>query len=88
MYTSRGFHRVKGEDPPDWNTFVSFSSSPDLSDLRGALVLSRDEIANYGHQRDDLILECTYDNQKCNMRYPFYNLILVYSSIIIINFLT
>ena len=84
MYRSRGFHRVKGGDPPDWNTFVSFSSSPDLSDLRDALVLSKDEIANYGHQRDDLILQCTYDGQKCNMRYTLKKIILVCLSYILI----
>ena len=67
-YKSRGFHRVKGEQPPDWNAFLSFSSSPDLSDLRDVLVLSKDEISKYGHQRDDLILQCTYNEQICNMR--------------------
>ena len=70
-YQSRGFHRVKGEDPPDWNTFVSFSSSPDFSDLRDVLVLDSEEIAKYGHQKENLILQCTYNEQKCNIRYTF-----------------
>ena len=68
-YQSRGFHRVKGEDPPDWNSFLSFSSKPDFSDLRDVLKLDRDEIAEYGHQKEDLILQCTYNDQQCNMRY-------------------
>ena len=69
IYQNRGFHRVKGEDPPDWNTFVSFSSRPDFSDLRDVLVLSSDEIAEYGHQVEDLILQCTYNEQNCHLRY-------------------
>ena len=69
VYRSRGFHRVKGEHPPDWNTFVSFSSSPDFSDLRDVLVLSSDEIAEYSHQKEDLILQCTFDEQECDLRY-------------------
>ena len=72
IYMERGFHRVKGEDPPDWNTFVSFSSRPDFSDLRDVLVLRSDEIAEYGHQAEDLILQCTYNEQTCHLRYTFY----------------
>ncbi|XP_072025218.1 uncharacterized protein [Amphiura filiformis] len=66
-YKSRGFHRVKGEDPPDWNTFVSFSSTADFSDLEDVLQLTGDEIAKYGHQDEDLILQCTYNEQECNI---------------------
>ncbi|XP_072029321.1 uncharacterized protein [Amphiura filiformis] len=64
-YKSRGFHRVKGENPPDWNTFVSFSSTADFSDLEDVLQLTGDEIAKYGHQGEDLILQCTYNEQQC-----------------------
>ena len=69
VYQSRGFHRVKGEHPPDWNTFVSFSSSADFSDLRDVLVLNSDEIAEYSHQKEDLILQCTFNEQECDLRY-------------------
>ena len=72
VYRSRGFHRVKGEHPPDWNTFVSFSSSPDFSDLRDVFALSSEEIADYGHQEEDFILQCTYNELNCrNVRYTF-----------------
>ena len=88
---------MKGDDPPDWYNFVSFSSSPDLSDLRDVLVLSKDEIAKYGLQRDDLILQCTYNEQMCNMRYTsripfsfnlrFKNVLLLLLLLFLITFL-
>ncbi len=68
VYQRREFDRVKGDDPPDWNTFISFSSTADFKELKDVLLLDGDEIAEHGHQRDDLILQCTYNEQKCNMR--------------------
>ncbi|XP_072016191.1 uncharacterized protein [Amphiura filiformis] len=70
-YQSRGFGRVKGDNPPDWNTFISFSSTADFSDLHDVLLLTGDEIANYGHQEEDLILQCTYNEQQCNITSKF-----------------
>ena len=72
IYQRRGFERVKGEDPPDWNSFISFSSTADFRELKDVLLLDGDEIAEYGHQRDDLILQCTYNQQKCNIRSVLY----------------
>ncbi|XP_038077374.1 low-density lipoprotein receptor-related protein 2-like [Patiria miniata] len=61
------FGRVKGDYPPDWNGFVTFSSTPDYSDLVGVAKMSKDEVSRYGHQKDDFILQCTYEQRKCNM---------------------
>ena len=68
IFKERGFHRVKGEEPPDWNTFVSFSSRPDFSDLSDVFILQDPEIEEYGHQVDEMILQCTYNEQECNRR--------------------
>ena len=67
-YKKRGFQRVKGENPPDWNSFLSFSSRPDFSDLADVLILDDEEIAEYGHQMDDMILQCTFNELECNTR--------------------
>ncbi|XP_038078960.1 uncharacterized protein LOC119746217 [Patiria miniata] len=61
------FGRVKGDNPPDWNGFATFSSTPDYSDLVGVARLSKDEVSRYGHQKEDFILQCTYEQRKCNM---------------------
>ncbi|XP_072051436.1 uncharacterized protein [Amphiura filiformis] len=66
VYQPHVFHRVKGEIPPDWNSFLSFSSTADFSDLNDVLGLTADEIVRYGHQTEDLILECTYNEQNCS----------------------
>ena len=68
VYKKRGFHRVKGQDPPDWNAFLSFSSRPDFSDLADVLILDDEEIAKFGHLDDGLILQCTFNEQNCNIR--------------------
>ncbi|XP_070564444.1 uncharacterized protein [Ptychodera flava] len=61
-----GFDRVRREDPPDWNGFVTFSSTPDFSDLKQVLQLSAEEIKEYGHQAEDFILQCSYNERPCN----------------------
>nr|XP_006818286.1 PREDICTED: uncharacterized protein LOC102801560 [Saccoglossus kowalevskii] len=70
-YRDNGFDRVKGEDPPDWLGFMTFSSSPDFSDIRSVLKLTPEEIYNYGHQLNDFILQCSFDQQPCNMSEDF-----------------
>ncbi|XP_070554900.1 degenerin unc-8-like [Ptychodera flava] len=66
-YKDNGFSGVvKGEVPPDWYGFKTFSSTPDYSDLRRVLKLTREEIAIYGHQAEDFILQCTYDEKSCS----------------------
>ncbi|XP_077997548.1 uncharacterized protein LOC144450729 isoform X2 [Glandiceps talaboti] len=63
-----GFERVKSEIPPDWYGFMTFSSTPDFSDLQRILKLSRKEILSYGHQPKDFILQCTFDQKSCSYR--------------------
>ncbi|XP_070563558.1 uncharacterized protein [Ptychodera flava] len=65
-FTDPGFTRVKREKPPDLNGFVTFSSTPDFSDVRRVLKLTADEIEEYGHQAKDFILQCTFGGIPCN----------------------
>ncbi|XP_038045203.1 uncharacterized protein LOC119719784 isoform X2 [Patiria miniata] len=66
-YRWRPFDRVKGEDPPDWNSFVTYSATPDYSDLVEVPKLSKDEVHQFGHQKEDFILQCSYEETKCNL---------------------
>ena len=68
VHRGQPFDRVKGEEPPDWNGFLTFSATPDYSDLVDVPKLSRDEVDRFGHQKEDFILQCSYDQKKCDMR--------------------
>ncbi|XP_077864942.1 degenerin-like protein unc-105 [Saccoglossus kowalevskii] len=70
-YHDHQFGRVKSEDPPDWPGFITYSSTPDYSDLENVLKLRADEIAELGHQLEDFVLECSYDEQVCNWEKDF-----------------
>ncbi|XP_077867669.1 uncharacterized protein LOC144357001 [Saccoglossus kowalevskii] len=59
--------RVVSEDPADWHGFFAYSTSPDYSDLENVVKLTEDDISKYGHQLNDFILECTFDESACNM---------------------
>ncbi|XP_077982690.1 uncharacterized protein LOC144437595 [Glandiceps talaboti] len=74
-YKKYGFERVLTESPPDWQGFLTFSSSPDYSDLRNVLKLSKEELAKYGHQAEDMILQCSFEDIACNASdfYVFQN---------------
>ncbi|XP_070537630.1 uncharacterized protein [Ptychodera flava] len=65
------YDRVKGEDPPDWMRFKTFSSSPDYLELDKILKLSADEIGRLGHQAEDFILQCSYAGEACDPRNDF-----------------
>ncbi|XP_077862884.1 uncharacterized protein LOC144345072, partial [Saccoglossus kowalevskii] len=67
-YRDHGFGRVKSENPPDWKGFLTFSSAPDLSDLRDVIKLSAKEMSVYGHQAEDFIIQCSFDEKKCTHR--------------------
>ncbi|XP_077869752.1 uncharacterized protein LOC144361814, partial [Saccoglossus kowalevskii] len=67
IYRDSLFNRVKGEDPPDWARFKTFSKTPDHSDLREVLKLTEAEISAYGHQIDDFILQCTFTSEECKL---------------------
>nr|XP_002730426.1 PREDICTED: uncharacterized protein LOC100377451 [Saccoglossus kowalevskii] len=65
IYQDSLFYRVKGEDPPDWTRFKTFSSTPDHSDLAQVLKLTEAEMSAHGHQIEDFILQCTFASEKC-----------------------
>ncbi|XP_077865309.1 uncharacterized protein LOC144351913 [Saccoglossus kowalevskii] len=65
FYQDSLFYRVKGEDPPDWSRFKTFSSTPDHSDLRQVLKLTEVEMSARAHQIEDFILQCTFASEKC-----------------------
>ncbi|XP_022079731.1 low-density lipoprotein receptor-related protein-like isoform X1 [Acanthaster planci] len=67
-YGRSPFYRVKGEYPPDWNGFVTYSATPDYRDLVDVPKLSRDEVHRFGHQEVDFIIQCSYDENKCDNR--------------------
>nr|XP_006821452.1 PREDICTED: uncharacterized protein LOC102804529 [Saccoglossus kowalevskii] len=74
-YRDPGFDRVKSEVPPDWYGFMTFSSTPDFSDLQGLIKLSQNETLELGHQPEDFILQCTFDQKACHYSdfYKFAN---------------
>ncbi|XP_070538261.1 amiloride-sensitive sodium channel subunit beta-like [Ptychodera flava] len=71
VFINPGYQRVKGEDPPDWLRFKSFSKSPDYTELADVLKVNTDEIAAMGHQAEDFILQCTYGGEVCHPRSDF-----------------
>ncbi|XP_070534564.1 uncharacterized protein [Ptychodera flava] len=68
VYHDLGFERVQYEDPPDWNGFFLFSSTVDFSDLKRVLKFDEEEVRILGHQREDMILLCKYNDQKCDVK--------------------
>ncbi|XP_077868793.1 uncharacterized protein LOC144359476 [Saccoglossus kowalevskii] len=65
IYHDSRFYRVKGENPPDWTRFKTFSKTPDHSDLRQVLKLTEEEVSRYGHQKKTFILQCTFASEQC-----------------------
>ncbi|XP_033126039.1 degenerin mec-10-like [Anneissia japonica] len=72
VYTDWGFERIKGESPPDWIRFLTYSSTPDFSDLQDILKLTKQEISDFGHQAEQMILLCTFHGQKCSATDDFH----------------
>ncbi|XP_077997315.1 uncharacterized protein LOC144450544 [Glandiceps talaboti] len=68
FYQDKGFDRVKGEIPPDWDGFLTFSSTPDHSDIVSVFQLTSEELLEYGHQAEDFILQCTFEQRQCTYR--------------------
>ncbi|XP_022096860.1 uncharacterized protein LOC110982619 isoform X2 [Acanthaster planci] len=73
FYTPRPFSRVRSEDPPDWSRFVTFSEQPDYSDLSEVLKLTEGEIAQHGHQFEDLVLQCSFDSTPCHRGHTIFH---------------
>ncbi|XP_070539402.1 uncharacterized protein [Ptychodera flava] len=63
---SHEYHAVKGEDPPDWIGFKSYSLSPDYGNFDEILKVGKDRISELGHQSRDFILKCSYHGTRCN----------------------
>ncbi|XP_070576174.1 amiloride-sensitive sodium channel subunit alpha-like [Ptychodera flava] len=67
-YDDHMFGRVSREDPPDWYGFIAYSKTADYSDLENVLKLTKDEVKTLGHQKEDFILDCTFDEASCSAR--------------------
>ncbi|XP_070548202.1 uncharacterized protein [Ptychodera flava] len=62
-----GFSRVRSETPPDWIGFKAFSKHRDYRHVRNVLKLTKDEVAMLGHRKEDMIVQCTFSGDECNM---------------------
>ncbi|XP_072166419.1 epithelial sodium channel subunit alpha-like [Diadema setosum] len=52
----------------DWQGIVEQSRDPDFYDVRSLLNPSLDELREYGHQPEDLILQCSFDRRNCSYK--------------------
>ena len=68
VYKDWGFDRVEGEDPPDWVQFMTFSSTPDNSDLADVMKLTKEETVAMGHDGPKFIQQCSFDQKYCSER--------------------
>ncbi|XP_030852712.1 amiloride-sensitive sodium channel subunit alpha [Strongylocentrotus purpuratus] len=55
-------------DENDWQAIYNQSQSPDFSDLRALLNPTQAELQEYGHQAEDFILQCSFDQRACSYR--------------------
>ncbi|XP_066300459.1 amiloride-sensitive sodium channel subunit gamma-like [Branchiostoma lanceolatum] len=56
---------VDGEN--DWAGFLLSSNTDDYTDITDFSMATREEIAEMGHQKEDLILQCTFDKERCSL---------------------
>ncbi|CAH1241014.1 EDIL3 [Branchiostoma lanceolatum] len=56
---------VAGEN--DWGEFLLSSNTDDYTDITDFSMATREEIAEMGHQKEDLILQCTFDKERCSL---------------------
>ena len=66
-YYDDGWDEVTSEN--DWVGFYQYSTADDYSDLIDVINPTSDELAEYGHQLEDFVLQCTFDRRQCNIRY-------------------
>ncbi|XP_071490102.1 uncharacterized protein [Diadema antillarum] len=52
----------------DWEAIVEQSRDPDFYDVRSLLNPSLEELREYGHQPEDLILQCSFDRRNCSYK--------------------
>ncbi|XP_011679726.2 amiloride-sensitive sodium channel subunit alpha-like [Strongylocentrotus purpuratus] len=55
----------------DWWGFYSASVADDFSDLINVVNPSQEQLMGYGHQLEKFLIQCTYDQQPCNMSSDF-----------------
>ncbi|XP_077863988.1 uncharacterized protein LOC144349047 [Saccoglossus kowalevskii] len=67
VFVNRPIDFIPREHPPLWEHFLVSSNTPDFSDLKHVLHLNQGEIRELGHQGEDLILQCTYDQRECGI---------------------
>ena len=51
----------------DYLAFFDNAKTDDLTDLRDKLQPNLSEYQLWGHQSDDLIAQCTFDRENCDM---------------------
>ncbi|XP_078661850.1 uncharacterized protein LOC144905918 [Branchiostoma floridae x Branchiostoma belcheri] len=51
----------------DWAGFLLSSNTDDYTDITDFSMATREEIAEMGHQKEDLILQCTFDKERCSL---------------------
>ncbi|XP_078581260.1 degenerin-like protein unc-105 [Branchiostoma floridae x Branchiostoma japonicum] len=51
----------------DWKGFIQNSQTDDFSDITDISTASKHEVEDLGHQKKDLILQCTFDKKKCSL---------------------
>ncbi|XP_070574537.1 acid-sensing ion channel 1-like [Ptychodera flava] len=54
-----------------WQDFLTFSSSQDYTDLRKLLKFNKNELAEFGHQLQDFVLQCSFNDEMCDIPSDF-----------------
>nr|XP_054764512.1 amiloride-sensitive sodium channel subunit alpha-like [Lytechinus pictus] len=52
----------------NWRAIFNQSQLPNFSDVRALLNPTRAELEEYGHQAEDFILQCSFDQRPCSYR--------------------
>ncbi|XP_070561544.1 uncharacterized protein [Ptychodera flava] len=68
FFVNRATDFIPKQYPPSWDHFLVSSNTPDFSDLNQVLRLSQEELRRMGHQGQDLIVQCTYDQRECSVK--------------------
>ncbi|XP_035679934.1 uncharacterized protein LOC118418202 [Branchiostoma floridae] len=56
---------VAGEN--DWAEFLLSSNTDDYTDITDFSMATREEIVEMGHRKEELILQCTFDKERCSL---------------------
>lgn len=55
------------ESDKDFTNMIQFAKTKDLSDLVDLLRPNKTELDLWGHTLEDLVLQCSFDRQDCNL---------------------